>query len=689
MAVHRRYNPGFLTDEELTDGFCVRTYEFESIVAKLRDAGRSSSPHMIAIGPRGSGKTTLLLRVVAEIRSDKFLAKRLLPVALAEESYNVSNCGEFWLECVYQLALQLEDDGLGIDAKGIDLHRSWEDLRSIQDDQTLEQRSLSALMHIAGVVRRKLVFVVENLDALFRDMTDSAPAGWRLRHVLQNEPRLILLASATSRFDAIDRSDHALYDLLDVYTLKPLDASECAALWESVSGTTPSHGTVRSLQIFTGGNPRLLAIVARFGAHLSFRDLMDNLLNLVDEHTEYFRSHLEALPAQERRVYLALAEIWKPATAREVAEQARIDTSKCSSWLKRSVERGAVTVVGGTARRKEYYVTERMYNIYHLLRRHRGSSGVVEALVRFMVAFYSHDQLRELVSQLAADAKAHKGVVGHYAHALSTLAVAASERTRVRDTPTESLQLAVETYGAALAAGEHRAAAEALAAVSDVVGEMDDWRAEARGALAIALRSGSALHRGLAGEGDRAMADLLRIERDPLFGTLGAEIQLVHAVCKYFVLRSLGRFKEARRTAERVFEIVEELKVAAERYFTILLSRTPDAGLESVDASSMVGVSAFIGSSRALELIDESGASDSVLPLVAALQMDLGREPPLAQEVREVAADTLDQITRTREGLRYAEKALLSTDPRLQLDSITRRLRRWLGDRNAAATRSA
>ena len=496
MAFHRRYNPGFLTDEELIDGFCVRTYEFESIVAKLRDTGRSSSPHMIAIGPRGSGKTTLLLRVAAEIRDNKYLAKRLLPVALAEESYNVSNCGEFWLECVYQLALQIEDDGLGVDAKGIDLHRSWEDLRSIQDDQTLEQRSLSALMHIAGVVRRKLVFVVENLDALFRDMTDPKQAGWRLRHPLQNEPRLILLASATSRFDAIDRSDHALYDLLDVYTLKPLDASECAALWESVSGAAPTHGTARSLQIFTGGNPRLLAIVARFGAHLSFRDLMDNLLNLVDEHTEYFRSHLEALPAQERRVYLALAEIWKPATAREVAEQARIDTSKCSSWLKRLVERGAVTVVGGTARRKEYYVTERMYNIYHLLRRHRGSSRVVEALVRFMVAFYSHDQIRELVSQLA------------------------------------------------------------------------DWRAEARD---------------------------------------------------------------------------------AEQHFTILLARTRDTGLEGVDASLMVGVSAIIGSSRALELIDESGAGDSVLPLVAALQMDLGQEPALAQEVQEVATDILEQITRTRQ----------------------------------------
>ena len=56
---------------------------------------------------------------------------------------------------------------------------------------------------------------------------------------------------------------------------------------------------MRPLEILTGGNPRLLAIIALFGAGRSFRELMDNLLDLVDDHTEYFKSHLESLPALE------------------------------------------------------------------------------------------------------------------------------------------------------------------------------------------------------------------------------------------------------------------------------------------------------------------------------------------------------------------------------------------------------
>ena len=62
----------------------------------------------------------------------------------------------------------------------------------------------------------------------------------------------------------------------------------------------------------------------------------------------------------------------KPATAREIADRARLDTSKCSAQLARLTEKGAVEVTGGSPRRKLYYLTERLYNIYYLMRRARG-----------------------------------------------------------------------------------------------------------------------------------------------------------------------------------------------------------------------------------------------------------------------------------------------------------------------------
>ncbi|MDE0147240.1 MAG: AAA family ATPase [Rhodospirillaceae bacterium] len=399
----RKYNPGFLTDDELVASFCVRTEEFASMIEALRDSSGGANTHQIVIGPRGSGKTSLLLRVAAEIRRDSGLSARFFPVVFAEESYEVSTAGEFWLECLSRLADQAprgEDDP--------DLRHTYDELRQIQDDRTLGDRCLGVLQDFADRQRKRLVVVVENLNMMFGDIGDPQ-MGWQLRHTLQNDPRFLLLASATSRFDEIDKRDRAFYDLFRQLMLRPLDTDDCAALWRAVSGQDRAAQTIQALRILTGGSPRLLTIVARFGGDLSFRELMADLLNLVDDHTEYFKRHLDALPAQERRVYLALAELWKPATTREISDRARLDTSKCSAHLARLTERGAVEVTGGSPRRKLYYLAERLYNIYYLMRRARGPAPMIEALIRFMEGWYSPDELKAFGVGMAEEASGLDG----------------------------------------------------------------------------------------------------------------------------------------------------------------------------------------------------------------------------------------------------------------------------------------
>ena len=382
-AVFRKYNPGFLTDDDLVASFCVRTYEYESLMEMLRECTGSANAHQLVIGPRGSGKTTLLLRIAAEVYRDPSLSCRFFPIIFAEESYEVASPGEFWLEGLSRLVVQsrYRDNSLA-------LSRTLKELRTISDDKALGDRCLAALLDFADRQNKRLVLVVENLNMMFRDMADPH-AGWRLRHTLQTEPRIVVIASATSRFEEIDNPEHALYDQFRVRMLSALGTNECAVLWKSVSGRCPVPETIRSLQILTGGSPRLLAIVARFGAGRSFRELMADLLDLVDDRTEYFKSHIESLPPQERRVYLALADLWKPATTREVADRSRLDTSKCSAQLARLIERGVVEVEGGTARRKQYYLTERLYNIYYLMRRSLGPDSRIEALIGFMSSYYS------------------------------------------------------------------------------------------------------------------------------------------------------------------------------------------------------------------------------------------------------------------------------------------------------------
>ena len=401
----KKYNPGFLTDQELVDCFCVRTGEFALLVESLRESTGNSNPHAIVIGPRGSGKTTLLLRVAAEARRDPALQAAWFPVIFPEESYGISSCGEFWLQCLSNVAQQAPG---GEDAP--DLHRTYGELLAVQDDRILADMALAAILDFAATQGKRLLLLVENLNSLFNEIGDPG-VGWELRKTLQCEPRIFLLGSATSRFAEIDNAKRALYDLFQVHTLKRLDTEACATLWRSVSERDIDPRAIRSLEILTGGNPRLLSIVAEFGSRLSFRELMDDLLDLVDDHTEYFRSHLEALGAQERRVYLALATLWKPSTASQVSAITRLSASHCSALLKRLVDRGEVIRSGGIPRRREYYLAERMYNIYYLLRRGRGTNQVVEALVRFMTAFYSRSELVNIFQRITAEASSAEGAM--------------------------------------------------------------------------------------------------------------------------------------------------------------------------------------------------------------------------------------------------------------------------------------
>ena len=51
----------------------------------------------------------------------------------------------------------------------------------------------------------------------------------------------------------------------------------------------------------------------------------------------------------------------------------------------------------------EYYLAERMYNIYYLLRKGRGTDQLVEALVRFMTSYYSPSELKDLRERISGE----------------------------------------------------------------------------------------------------------------------------------------------------------------------------------------------------------------------------------------------------------------------------------------------
>ncbi len=389
-----KYNPGVRGDAELIDGFVVRYHHLELILEVLRENTGSSNQHLLVVGARGSGKTTLVRRVAAEIRRVPELGGSWYPIVFAEESYLISSPGEFWLETLFHLGDQTQDERWD---------RAYQELRKERDEARLRQRALAQLMDFATETGRRVLLIVENMNMLLGEQMKGA-GDWDLRHTLSNEPRVMLLGTATSRFEGIERIDKAWFELFAIHELQPLDTEECSALWGAVTGEEPRTRRLRPIQILTGGNPRLLGILAEFAAGRSFRELMSQLVHLIDEHTEYFKSHLDNLAARERKVFVCLLELWDPVSSKEVAQAARLGVSKTSSLLSRLVNRGAVQLVDQRGRRKIYQASERLFNIYYLMRRRGHPSSRVRAAVAFMVQFYQEKELVHATTRLAREA---------------------------------------------------------------------------------------------------------------------------------------------------------------------------------------------------------------------------------------------------------------------------------------------
>ena len=193
------------------------------------------------------------------------------------------------------------------------------------------------------------------------------------------------------RFPGVEQHDKAFYQAFRRVELSALEPEEISTLWASVTGQPMPFQHAQAVRVLTGGNPRMIQILGGFGQPSSVRGLFADLNGLIDQHADYFRGNIEAVSGQQRRVFLALAALWRPATAGEVARQARMESSPASVELGRLVAAGRVEVVSQRGRVKRYQVAERLYTLYYLLFHGGGAGARVRALFDFMVAWYDAD----------------------------------------------------------------------------------------------------------------------------------------------------------------------------------------------------------------------------------------------------------------------------------------------------------
>lgn len=395
LSLPYKFNPSFLTDDEAIESFVVRKGEFARILETLvdcRDAPKNR--HILISAPRGAGKTTLVRRVLAEIRTNQSFASSWYPLILGEESYSITTPGEFFLECLFHLQDQIQEE-------------RWRDRYVEAQDQTTEadllRVSIDALRDFAFEQHKKILLIVENVHMIFGEQIGKESSS--LKKILENEVCFMLLATSVKSTETDpDDPSTAIFKDFEPIPLFPLDLGECQKLWSSLTGQVVRTERIRPIQILTGGSPRLMRIMAEFTVSPSLQNLMENLNQLIDQNTEYFKSQLDNLPPTERKVFAALLDNWDPSTAKQVADSSRVNVNVASAMLGRLADRGSVIKLPGKGRAVTYHAAERLFNIYYLMRRRNHPSSRVRALVAFMTQYYRTDELIDTTAKLVAEA---------------------------------------------------------------------------------------------------------------------------------------------------------------------------------------------------------------------------------------------------------------------------------------------
>ncbi len=624
----RKFNPGtFQSDDELIRQFVVRKHELQIVLEVLSEnIDAKSCQHILVAGPRGRGKTMLLARVCAELRKNEALSQHLLPVRFMEESQEVTNLADFWLEALFHLAKTTAAVNPEFSEELLVTHK---DLAVRWQDSNFEEMARAAVLGAADRIGRKLVLMVENLQSLSADL--DSDFGWKLRKTLQSEPQIILLATATSQFKELRDADEPFFELFRIVHLEPLSVAECAELWRMASGEERDSREIKPLRILTGGSPRLLVIVATYAEHRSLRQLLEELVALVDDHTEYFRGHLETIAKTERRVYLAVLDLWQASSPAEIASRARMDVRSVSALLARLADRGIV-LVEGSGRKRLYAAAERLYSIYYKLRRERDEATLVQNFIQFMTVFYSSQKLDEIFDVIRLEAVQSPAIREGFQRAMAS-DIADTKGVYRKTALAIDLDTADKHFSKVyehIQNGEQQMAIEVCEQLVEYFGGKDS--SESKSILAFALKLLAELQE-LLGRGEnvlRTCEDFETRYRKP-----GQDRRITFRLCHNSLAKAGTLFVLNRRPA------------ALEAFRTACFDFDPDdpGMVDLLIAITIRIVAAGAPAGELAEILSAQGKGGGVMEtFVIALRMHAGESVRAPAEVLEVAEDILEQI---------------------------------------------
>lgn len=397
-ALVSHFTPSLMTSATL-EAILV---EREDLASELVDEilGSATNPtkaQTLLVGPRGIGKTHLVTLIYHRIRAAK--SENLCIAWLREEEYGVVS----WLDLLLRIFRSLEEEYPGTTPQ-----KELEPLFALPT--TTAEREAQTLLqdYLAG---RTLLLLVENVDAIFSDIKEAGQRKWR--SWMQEHAVITTLATTPGLFSGISGRNAPFYAFFRIEHLQPLDVDGAVLLLQKLAhvrgdeelakfiDTPAGHARVRAVHHLAGGNFRIYVVFASFLKRASLDELVSPFLQLLDELTPYYQSHLAALSAQQRKIIEVLCDHRAPMPVKLLASRGFMSPQTASSHLVELRDRGYV-VPQTRGRESLYELREPLLRLCLEVKKQRGEP--VALLIEFLRLWYRREELSHHLERCAPEA---------------------------------------------------------------------------------------------------------------------------------------------------------------------------------------------------------------------------------------------------------------------------------------------
>ena len=381
-----KFTPSLIPRPTLERIFVAREPILDAIMDRIRAAATTASQnHTLLIGPRGAGKTHLIALAYYRTLDLIEFGHRLQVSWLPEDPWKVVS---------YRHLLAAVLDGLTPAPSGRD------------PIPTSEQQLESMLVDLAHQ-HGPIVVLVENLDQILARLTDLGQQ--RLRHLLQSEEGLLLVAT-TTRLER-DLSDQArpFYGFFTTTRLQPFSVTEAQQMLRALAVESGDHDLVdqlnsettmarlRAIQHLAGGQPRMWTALASALTIDQLDKLVELFLTRFDDLTPYYQEQMGRLSPQQLQLVAELAEADHPVHVSELAERIGVDQRSLGKTVTELVDRGWITAVNTPVgylldRRRTYYeLAEPLARISFQIKESRGRP--LQLIVDFIKGWFDPKDL--------------------------------------------------------------------------------------------------------------------------------------------------------------------------------------------------------------------------------------------------------------------------------------------------------